>query len=499
MMQSSVKSLCPACFRETLKQGICTACGYRESDAVHKEDVLEAFTILRGKYLLGNDLGQGGFGITYRAKNLQNGMLCCVKEYYPSGLLAGRKEDGSLCLMDENHQKEFDQGKHRFLEEAKALQELRGNVSVVDIWDYFEENGTAYFVMELLEGCNLRTFQKEHTPEQNFKMSVQMLFLIGSALVEVHRFGLIHGDISPENMIITKNGDIKLIDFGAARSFRQGEKTEGYKIYLKPNYAPYEQYSVKLCQGPWTDLYALAATFYFIVTGQYVVDALKRAKGAKYVPMSELSPFVSRRLSNIMDCALAFDYHDRYKSLTAFMSDLQKAVQPQDYDIDLAALVSCYSNKTDLNPKSDNPEPEKADQVCMIMPQAVAEPRARGGLFRHKKKGKMAWLELTIQNGSSDADSVKRRWLIEPNRMLTIGRLASSNVMMPANNRISRTHCELYYNEKRQDFVLKDVSKFGTFLSDGTPMEKERLYALKDKDCFYVVSPVYKFRVVIEK
>ena len=215
--------------------------------------------------------------------------------------------------------------------------------------------------------------------------------------------------------------------------------------------------------------------------------------------MSELSPFVSRRLSNIMDCALAFDYHDRYKSLTAFMSDLQKAVQPQDYDIDLAALVSCYSNKTDLNPKSDNPEPEKVDQVCMIMPQAVAEPRARGGLFRHKKKGKMAWLELTIQNGSSDADSVKRRWLIEPNRMLTIGRLASSNVMMPANNRISRTHCELYYNEKRQDFVLKDVSKFGTFLSDGTPMEKERLYALKDKDCFYVVSPVYKFRVVIEK
>lgn len=498
-MQSSVKSLCPACFRETLKQGVCTACGYRKSDAVHKENVLEVFTILCGKYLLGNDLGQGGFGITYRAKNLQNGMLCCVKEYYPSGLLAGRKENGCLCLMDENHQKEFDQGKHRFLEEAKALQELRGNVSVVDIWDYFEENGTAYFVMELLEGCNLRTFQKEHTPEQNFKMSVQMLFLIGSALVEVHRFGLIHGDISPENMIITKNGDIKLIDFGAARSFRQGEKTEGYKIYLKPHYAPYEQYSMKLCQGPWTDLYALAATFYFIVTGQYVVDALKRAKGAEYIPMSELSPFVSRRLSNIMDCALAFDYHDRYKSLTAFMSDLQKAVQPQDYDIDLAALMSCYSNEADPNPKPDNPEPEKADQVCMIMPQAVAEPRAQGGLFRHKKKGKIAWLELTIQNGSSDADSVKRRWLIEPNRMLTIGRLASSNVMMPANNRISRTHCELYYNEKRQDFVLKDVSKFGTFLSDGTPMEKERLYALKDKDCFYVVSPVYKFRVVIEK
>lgn len=103
--------------------------------------------------------------------------------------------------------------------------------------------------MELIEGCNLRTFKKEHNEEQTFKMALQMLLLIGSALAEVHRFGMIHGDISPENILITQNGEIKLIDFGAARSFRQSSAKQGRKIYLKPNYAPYEQYTLKTLSG----------------------------------------------------------------------------------------------------------------------------------------------------------------------------------------------------------------------------------------------------------
>lgn len=136
--------------------------------------------------------------------------------------------------------------------------------------------------MELIEGCNLRVFRKNHNPKQTLKMALQMLFLLGSSLAEVHRFGMIHGDISPENILITQDGEIKLIDFGAARSFRQGSDNKERKIYLKPNYAPYEQYTQKPCQGPWTDIYALAATFYFIVSGRKMLDALSRAKGASY-------------------------------------------------------------------------------------------------------------------------------------------------------------------------------------------------------------------------
>lgn len=200
----------------------------------------------------------------YLAENMQSGLRCCIKEYFPSGLLQGRTPDGALILADEENRPEYEEGKQQFIEEACALQELRENISVVDILDFFEENGTAYFAMELIEGCNLRVFRKNHNPKQTLKMALQMLFLLGSSLAEVHRFGMIHGDISPENILITQDGEIKLIDFGAARSFRQGSDNKERKIYLKPNYAPYEQYTQKPCQGPWTDIYALAATFYFM-------------------------------------------------------------------------------------------------------------------------------------------------------------------------------------------------------------------------------------------
>lgn len=110
----------------------------------------------------------------------------------------------------------------------------------------------------------------------------------------------------------------------------------------------------------------------------------------------------------------------------------------------------------------------------------------------------MAYLELTITSRKTANCNSKRRWLIEPNRTIKIGRLATSEVMMPADGRISRNHCELFYNEKRKDFTIRDLSKFGTFLADGKPMEKSKQYTLKDGDVFYILSPEYMFRVVIE-
>lgn len=237
------EKLCPVCFQEAMEHGECRNCGYHAEESSAVKDYLAPFTILKEKYLLGKSLGQGGFGITYLAENMQSGLRCCIKEYFPSGLLQGRTPDGALILADEENRPEYEEGKQQFIEEACALQELRENISVVDIRDFFEENGTAYFAMELIEGCNLRVFRKNHNPKQTLKMALQMLFLLGSSLAEVHRFGMIHGDISPENILITQDGEIKLIDFGAARSFRQGSDSKERKIYLKPNYAPYEQYT----------------------------------------------------------------------------------------------------------------------------------------------------------------------------------------------------------------------------------------------------------------
>ena len=498
-MATLEEKLCPVCFQETVEQGKCQSCGHVLEEPSVEKGHLPPFTILGTKYLLGISLGQGGFGITYLAKNMLNGTRCCIKEYFPASLIQGRAPDGTIYLSSEENRPEYEDGKQRFIEEARTLQELRGNISVVDIQDFFEENGTAYFVMELLEGCNLRTFKREHNDEQNFKMALQMLLLIGSALSEVHRFGMIHGDISPENILITQSGEIKLIDFGAARSFRQGSAQQEKKIYLKPNYAPYEQYTLKPYQGPWTDLYALAATFYFIVSGQKMIDAISRSKGMNYVPLCKLSPLVSQELSDIVDHALAFDYHDRYRSMMEFLNALEKVVRPEDYDIDLEALMPKIKITKAIPPKNTREETayEESEKLCSVEEQNIPEPKGLAALF-HPKKRKMAYLELTIHYKNDAGSCSRRRWLLEPNCTIKIGRLATSDVMMPANNRISRNHCELFYNEKRKDFTIRDISKFGTFLANGKPMEKSKQYTLKDGDVFYVLSPEYKFKVVIE-
>lgn len=487
------EKLCPVCFQEAMEHGECRNCGYHAEESSAVKDYLAPFTILKEKYLLGKSLGQGGFGITYLAENMQSGLRCCIKEYFPSGLLQGRTPDGALILADEENRPEYEEGKQQFIEEACALQELRENISVVDIRDFFEENGTAYFAMELIEGCNLRVFRKNHNPKQTLKMALQMLFLLGSSLAEVHRFGMIHGDISPENILITQDGEIKLIDFGAARSFRQGSDSKERKIYLKPNYAPYEQYTQKPCQGPWTDIYALAATFYFIVSGRKMLDALSRAKGASYPPLHELCPAVSRQLSDVIDKALAFDYHDRYRRMLDFLDALEQVVRPEDYDIDLGALMpkSKASKQAEIHVETS----DDSEKMCQVEEQNMPEPKGLAAFF-HPKKRRLAYLELTMRKSGGHIS--RRRWIIEPNRTVKVGRLATSDVMMPADNQISRNHCEVFYNEPKREFIVRDLSKYGTYLADGKAMEKEKSYTLKDGDIFCVVSPEYTFKVVIE-
>ncbi len=521
--------ICPVCFNDGMLNGTCTVCGYHAGEHTNATSCLPPFTFLRDKYMLGNNIGQGGFGITYLARNNLTGKRCCIKEYYPAGLLSGRAADGKVRLKDPSDWTEFEQGRIRFIEEANTLRELAGNVTVVNVEESFLENDTAYFVMELLDGCNLRTFQREHAEQVNYKMALQMLLLVGSALAEVHRFGIIHGDISPENIIITRNGEIKLIDFGAARSFRGGQGQDG-KIYLKPNYAPYEQYTRKPCQGPWTDLYALAATFYYIVTGQKMIDAPSRAKGLNYVPACDLSPFISRELSAVIDCALAFDYHDRYRNVMEFLSNLEQVIRPEDYDIDLREQmpqpvqvvepVHRQVSGGSMGGSAVPPMPQPVQVSIPPMPQDIAgirkdyeyepelravseekmpeaKPRGFASLFRRRKQ-KLAYLELTIDAKEKFGCDIRRRWLIEPNKKLTIGRHATTDVMMPADVGISREHCEVFYNEKQEDFCVKDTSKYGTYLADGTRMDKGKNYTLKNGDQFSVLSSKYMFKVVIE-
>ena len=212
-----------------------------------------------------------------------------------------------------------------------------------------------------------------------------------------------------------------------------------------------------------------------------------------YVEYMELCPAVSRQLSDVIDKALAFDYHDRYRRMLDFLDALEQVVRPEDYDIDLGALMpkSKASKQAEIHVETS----DDSEKMCQVEEQNMPEPKRLAAFF-HPKKRRLAYLELTMRKSGGHIS--RRRWIIEPNRTVKVGRLATSDVMMPADNQISRNHCEVFYNEPKREFIVRDLSKYGTYLADGKPMEKEKSYTLKDGDIFCVVSPEYTFKVVIE-
>lgn len=170
-----------------------------------------------------------------------------------------------------------------------------------------------------------------------------------------------------------------------------------------------------------------------------------------------------------------------------------RSSRPEDYDIDLGALMpkSKASKQAEIHVETS----DDSEKMCQVEEQNMPEPKRLAAFF-HPKKRRLAYLELTMRKSGGHIS--RRRWIIEPNRTVKVGRLATSDVMMPADNQISRNHCEVFYNEPKREFIVRDLSKYGTYLADGKPMEKEKSYTLKDGDIFCVVSPEYTFKVVIE-
>lgn len=193
-------------------------------------------------------------------------------------------------------------------------------------------------------------------------------------------------------------------------------------------------------------------------------------------------------------CEVMFNSQVQKYRVTDFSSNaLEQVVRPEDYDIDLGALMpkSKASKQAEIHVETS----DDSEKMCQVEEQNMPEPKGLAAFF-HPKKRRLAYLELTMRKSGGHIS--RRRWIIEPNRTVKVGRLATSDVMMPADNQISRNHCEVFYNEPKREFIVRDLSKYGTYLADGKPMEKEKSYTLKDGDIFCVVSPEYTFKVVIE-
>lgn len=308
---------CYNCF-QTMPDGaaVCPSCGYNASSQTDKYPMaLPPGTVLNGRYILGRVLGQGGFGITYVAQDHKTGSLVAVKEYFPD-TMAARTGGPSVSAYTGQREENFLYGKECFLNEAKTLAEFIGNPNIVRVHSYFEENNTAYFVMDYVQGTSFQDYLKQHG-RLSWQETKRILEPVIGALASVHSKGVIHRDVTPDNIYITNDGTVKLLDFGAAR-YSLGDKSRSLDVVLKHGYAPREQYSRHGRQGPYTDVYALGATFYYALTGRLPPDSIDRQDEDEFILPSSLGVKLPAKAEDALCKALAVSAQDRFQSMSEF-------------------------------------------------------------------------------------------------------------------------------------------------------------------------------------
>lgn len=284
---------------------------------------LQKNTILDHRYQILRVLGRGGFGITYEAVNTKVNRRVAIKEFY-SGEYMGREEN-NVILTDRNKQETFESAKKKFMREARILGDVSEEPGVVQVLDYFEQNNTAYIVMDYVPGCSLGEYfcrKGKIKPLQMF----QMLFPLMQTLRKVHKYGVLHRDISPENIKFTdaSEKEVRLIDFGSARDMMDSTHT----VELTDGYAPPEQYSGHE-QGAWTDIYALCAVIYQGITGQKPQSSILRAAHDELMMPSQFGVSIDTELERILKKGMSVRKEKRYQDVEEMLVELEPLIYPK--------------------------------------------------------------------------------------------------------------------------------------------------------------------------
>ena len=321
----------------------CPYCGYR-MDSEGEANCLVPGTVLKGKYLVGKVLGAGGFGITYIGYDMMLDDVIAIKEYLPGDLATRVAGDTKVTVYTGDEARQFEKGKESFVDEAAKLAQLRTEKEIVKVMDYFEENLTAYIVMELLKGETLKSRLKKGDKKLPVQEAEEIIKEVLRGLVKVHGNNMLHRDIAPDNIYLMEDGSVKLFDFGSARTVVSG-RTRSLTVEIKPGYSPIEQYKRHGNQGPWTDVYAAAATFYRMLTGHVPQGSIERKEKDRLVPPSRLGARISRNVENALMNALCIEPEDRTQSAFDFLSQLESAdtkrkrISKQKKDIGSMPLV----------------------------------------------------------------------------------------------------------------------------------------------------------------
>ncbi len=318
-------NLCMGCMNEKGAEHVCPSCGWIEGTIPDMPQHLQPRSVLNNRYLIGRVLGQGGFGITYLAWDLTLNTRLAIKEYLPQSMATRYAGDTSVVPYSSAAAKDgFQYGLDRFLEEARTLARFSENPNIVSVRDYFAANGTAYLVMAYIDGITFKQYIAERGNRIGYQAALTIMLPVMEALEEVHSVGLLHRDISPDNIFITRGNQVKILDFGAAR-YAIGEQSRSLSVILKAGYAPEEQYRSKGVQGPWTDIYASAATFYRALTGTVPPEALDRMHEDSLTPPSQVGVALPPPAEEALLKALAVLAANRFQKMKDFRDSLQAA------------------------------------------------------------------------------------------------------------------------------------------------------------------------------
>ena len=316
------KNLCYNCFQEKPGVGPCPHCGFDLAENEKKFPVaLRAGTVLNGRYIVGRVLGQSGFGITYLALDTQLNAKVAIKEFMPNDIATRIGTTVSVAM--DTKSEEFAYGAERFQEEARTLAKFIGNPNIAAVTSYFDENDTSYFVMDYIEGISFKTYIANHGGKISVEETLNVMIPVLRALTAVHAEGFIHRDVTPDNIYITKDGMVKLLDFGSAR-YSIGDKSKSLDVILKVGYAPKEQYIRRSRQGPFTDVYSCAACFYAAITGFLPPESLERLDSDTLVPISQTGIEIPEYLDKAILKGLAVQPEDRFQSAAEFLEAIER-------------------------------------------------------------------------------------------------------------------------------------------------------------------------------
>ena len=334
------------------QDSVCPVCSRSPGEYTAPPHALRPGAMLNNRYLVGGILGEGGFGITYIGMDTLLQFRVAVKEFFPNGMVNRNNTVSNevLSISTDSAKELFSKSRENFLREARTLAKFTSEPGIVAVRDFFEENRTVYIVMEYLDGITLKTYLKQ-VGTMSPNNTVCLLMPVFHSLRKIHRKGLIHRDISPDNIMLVGE-QIKLLDFGAAREFAD---ERSLSVMLKHGYAPMEQYRRHGAQGAWTDVYAICAVMYKCVTGKVPPDAPDRVFEDDLKMPSQLGIETEPAFEEVLRRGLAIK-PDEPVTVQKIMSIYADHLEGTKYDLTADAAAGAFHNPHRYAVGKDKPE-----------------------------------------------------------------------------------------------------------------------------------------------